>query len=179
MKMKLKDYFKPMQVTPWALQKLQERAAHTRSDVKAEALAEEARRAEMELAQVEQQARIAMQAAENARRDEERESQMDQSREAANNARRGISKSASPGTFTISNLGMFGVEVFPIINPPEAAILGVGDIRQEPKAIGAGIAIRSMMRLVLSADHRAVDGAYAARFLAQLKLDLESHNLSH
>jgi pyruvate dehydrogenase E2 component (dihydrolipoamide acetyltransferase) len=103
----------------------------------------------------------------------------DQSREAANNARRGISKSASPGTFTISNLGMFGVEVFPIINPPEAAILGVGDIRQEPKAIGAGIAIRSMMRLVLSADHRAVDGAYAARFLAQLKLDLESHNLSH
>ena len=103
----------------------------------------------------------------------------DQSREAANNARRGISKSTSPGTFTISNLGMFGVEVFPIINPPEAAILGVGDIRQEPKAIGAGIAIRSMMRLVLSADHRAVDGAYAARFLAQLKLDLESHNLSH
>ena len=74
---------------------------------------------------------------------------------------------------------MFGVEVFPIINPPEAAILGVGDIRQEPKAIGAGIAIRSMMRLVLSADLRAVDGAYAARFLAQLKLDLESHNLSH
>lgn len=103
----------------------------------------------------------------------------DQSREAANNARRGISKSASPGTFTISNLGMFGVEVFPIINPPEAAILGVGDIRQEPKAIGAGIAIRSMMRLVLSADHRAVDGAYAARFLAQLKQDLENHNLSH
>lgn len=103
----------------------------------------------------------------------------DQSREAANNARRGISKSASPGTFTISNLGMFGVEVFPIINPPEAAILGVGDIRQEPKAIGAGIAIRSMMRLVLSADHRAVDGAYAARFLAQLKQDLEHHNLSH
>ena len=103
----------------------------------------------------------------------------DQSREAANNARRGISKSASPGTFTISNLGMFGVEVFPIINPPEAAILGVGDIRQEPKAIGAGIAIRSMMRLVLSADHRAVDGAYAARFLAQLKQDLENHNLNH
>ena len=103
----------------------------------------------------------------------------DQSREAANNARRGISKSASPGTFTISNLGMFGVEVFPIINPPEAAILGVGDIRQEPKAIGAGIAVRSMMRLVLSADHRAVDGAYAARFLAQLKQDLENHNLSH
>ena len=103
----------------------------------------------------------------------------DQSREAANNARRGISKSASPGTFTISNLGMFGVEVFPIINPPEAAILGVGDIRQEPKAVGAGIAIRSMMRLVLSADHRAVDGAYAARFLAQLKQDLENHNLSH
>ena len=103
----------------------------------------------------------------------------DQSREAANNARRGIIKPASPGTFTISNLGMFGVEVFPIINPPEAAILGVGDIRQEPKAIGAGIAIRSMMRLVLSADHRAVDGAYAARFLAQLKQDLESHSLSY
>ena len=55
-----------------------------------------------------------------------------QSREAADNARRGISKSASAGTFTISNLGMFGVEVFPIINPPEAAILGIGDIRKEP-----------------------------------------------
>lgn len=103
----------------------------------------------------------------------------DQSREAADNARRGISKSASAGTFTISNLGMFGVEVFPIINPPEAAILGIGDIRKEPKVIGAGIAIRSVMRLVLSADHRAVDGAYAARFLAQLKKDLEGHNLSH
>ena len=102
-----------------------------------------------------------------------------QSREAADNARRGISKSASAGTFTISNLGMFGVEVFPIINPPEAAILGIGDIRKEPKVIGDGIAIRSVMRLVLSADHRAVDGAYAARFLAQLKKDLEGHNLSH
>jgi pyruvate dehydrogenase E2 component (dihydrolipoamide acetyltransferase) len=74
---------------------------------------------------------------------------------------------------------MFGVEVFPIINPPEAAILGVGEIRQEPKVVGAAIAIRSMMRLVLSADHRAVDGAYAARFLAQLKQDLERHNLTN
>lgn len=102
-----------------------------------------------------------------------------QSREAANDARRGISKFGVPGTFTISNLGMFGVEVFPIINPPEAAILGVGEIRQEPKVVGAAIAIRSMMRLVLSADHRAVDGAYAARFLAQLKQDLERHNLTN
>lgn len=103
----------------------------------------------------------------------------EQSREAASNARRGISKSAAVGTFTISNLGMFGVEVFPIINPPEAAILGVGDIRQEVKVVGAGIGQRSMMRLVLSADHRAVDGAYAARFLAQLKQDLELANVAN
>ena len=102
----------------------------------------------------------------------------EQSREAANNARRGTFKSNAPGTFTISNLGMYGVEVFPIINPPEAGILGVGGIRDEVKAVGNGMAIRKIMRLVISADHRAVDGVYAAKFLAQLKQDLEEHNLN-
>lgn len=102
----------------------------------------------------------------------------EQSRDAANNARRGIFKSNVPGTFTISNLGMYGVEVFPIINPPEAGILGVGGIRDEVKAVGNGMAIRKIMRLVISADHRAVDGVYAAKFLAQLKQDLEEHNLN-
>ena len=102
----------------------------------------------------------------------------EQSQEAARNARRGISKSNAVGTFTVSNLGMFGVEVFPIINPPEAAILGVGTIRDEVKPFGAGMAVRKILKLVISGDHRAVDGAYAAQFLAQLKQDLEGHNLA-
>jgi pyruvate/2-oxoglutarate dehydrogenase complex dihydrolipoamide acyltransferase (E2) component len=46
------------------------------------------------------------------------------------------------------------------------------------KAVGNGMAIRKIMRLVISADHRAVDGVYAAKFLAQLKQDLEEHNLN-
>jgi pyruvate dehydrogenase E2 component (dihydrolipoamide acetyltransferase) len=79
------------------------------------------------------------------------------------------------GTFTISNLGPFGVDEFTaIINPPEAAILAVGAIRKRLVPDGAGgIAARPTMRLTLSADHRIVDGATAARFLSDLREALE------
>jgi pyruvate dehydrogenase E2 component (dihydrolipoamide acetyltransferase) len=73
-------------------------------------------------------------------------------------------------TFTVSNLGMLGVESFAaIVNPGEAAILAVGSAASEPVAFGDGIAVRTIMRLTLSADHRLVDGELAARFLGALR----------
>lgn len=74
------------------------------------------------------------------------------------------------GTFTITNLGMYGVDAFtPIINPPEAAILGIGSIVTRPTAWGGGVALREQVTLSLSFDHRLVDGAPAARFLARVR----------
>jgi pyruvate dehydrogenase E2 component (dihydrolipoamide acetyltransferase) len=83
------------------------------------------------------------------------------------------------GTFTITNLGPFGVEQFnAIINPPEAGILAVGATIPEVVALPEGaIATRPMMRLTLSADHRIVDGAVAAGFIGDLKTTLENPNL--
>lgn len=70
------------------------------------------------------------------------------------------------GTFTLTNLGNFGVDAFtPIINPPECAILGVGRIIKKPVIHNDEIAIRSMLTLSLTFDHRVVDGAPAAQFL--------------
>lgn len=79
------------------------------------------------------------------------------------------------GTFTISNLGMYDVESFTaIINPPEAAILAVGSIVPTPVVdAGRQVVVRDTMKLTLSSDHRALDGATAARFLQQLKRLLE------
>lgn len=78
------------------------------------------------------------------------------------------------GTFTISNLGMFGVEQFnAVINPPEAAILAVGAILREPAEFEGGISLRQRMKLTLSVDHRALDGAIGARYLQALKELLE------
>jgi pyruvate dehydrogenase E2 component (dihydrolipoamide acetyltransferase) len=78
------------------------------------------------------------------------------------------------GTFTVSNLGMFGVEQFnAVINPPEAAILAVGAIVKEPADYQGEIALRDRMRLTLSVDHRALDGATGARYLQALKELLE------
>jgi len=83
------------------------------------------------------------------------------------------------GTFTISNLGGFDVDSFiAIINPPETAILAVGRIKEKPAAVNGNIAIRNMMNITLSADHRALDGVTAAKFLQKVKLLLETpHNL--
>jgi len=79
------------------------------------------------------------------------------------------------GTFTVSNLGPFGIEQFTaIINPPQAAILAVGAIQREIVAgEGDRILVRPVMRLTLSADHRIVDGAVAASFLSDLRRVLE------
>jgi pyruvate dehydrogenase E2 component (dihydrolipoamide acetyltransferase) len=79
------------------------------------------------------------------------------------------------GTFTVSNLGMLGVDSFiAIINPPQCAILAVGRIAPRAVADEVGIAVRSMMTATLSADHRIVDGAIAARFLSTIKRRLEN-----
>lgn len=78
------------------------------------------------------------------------------------------------GTFTVSNLGMFGVDQFTaIINPPESAILAVGAIQDKPVAIDGQVTIRSRLRVTLSCDHRVIYGADAAAFLAELKRTLE------
>jgi pyruvate dehydrogenase E2 component (dihydrolipoamide acetyltransferase) len=84
------------------------------------------------------------------------------------------------GVFTVTNLGAFGIESFtPIINLPQTAILGLGAIRREPVATvpeggGETVAIRDMMALSLTFDHCRVDGAPAARFLADLRAVLEA-----
>jgi pyruvate dehydrogenase E2 component (dihydrolipoamide acetyltransferase) len=79
------------------------------------------------------------------------------------------------GTFTISNLGMFGMDAFsPIINQPEVAILGV-NAAEDVLYLSEGIVkSKSMMKLSLTADHRAVDGAVAANFLKRLKDYIEN-----
>jgi pyruvate dehydrogenase E2 component (dihydrolipoamide acetyltransferase) len=84
----------------------------------------------------------------------------------------------SGGTFTITNLGAFGVDAFtPILNPPEAAILGVGRILARPVVIDNSIEIRETLTLSLVFDHRLIDGAPAARFLQRLSELLQQPDL--
>ncbi len=81
----------------------------------------------------------------------------------------------SGATFTVSNLGMYGVEHFTaLINPPEGAILAVGALAREPVVVGAEVVPRHRLRYTLSADHRIIDGALGARFLDTLT-DLVQH----
>ncbi len=81
----------------------------------------------------------------------------------------------SGGTFTITNLGAYGVDAFtPVINPPEVAILGVGRIVEKLVIYRSETARRSMMVLSLTFDHRLVDGAPAAAFLQTLA-DILTH----
>ncbi len=81
----------------------------------------------------------------------------------------------SDGTFTISNLGMYGVEHFEaIINPPQAAILAVGSTVEKPVVRSGQVVVGREMTLTLSADHRVVDGSVAAEFLATLKTIIQS-----
>jgi pyruvate dehydrogenase E2 component (dihydrolipoamide acetyltransferase) len=78
-------------------------------------------------------------------------------------------------TFTVSNLGPFQVDLFiPVINPPETAILALGQIKKKPIVIDDMIAIRSMMMASCAVDHRVLDGAPAGQFLASLKETLEN-----
>jgi pyruvate dehydrogenase E2 component (dihydrolipoamide acetyltransferase) len=94
-------------------------------------------------------------------------------------AEKAVSKKLMPqdmegNTFTISNLGMFGIEEFTaIINPPDACILAVGAIRQEPGIVDGAVKVVNKMKLTLSSDHRVVDGATGARFMQVLKKTLE------
>jgi pyruvate dehydrogenase E2 component (dihydrolipoamide acetyltransferase) len=84
-------------------------------------------------------------------------------------AGRSLADELTGGTFTLTNLGMYGVDSFtPIINPPELAILGVGRIEQKPAAHEGSVQLRHRMALCLTFDHRLVDGGPAARFLRRL-----------
>jgi pyruvate dehydrogenase E2 component (dihydrolipoyllysine-residue acetyltransferase) len=94
-----------------------------------------------------------------------------QRRDLAERARAGRSRPSdiAGGTFTISNLGMFGVDAFTaIISPPQAAILACGRITERVVAANGQAVVRPMMTLTLSSDHRVVDGAQAAAFLSDL-----------
>jgi pyruvate dehydrogenase E2 component (dihydrolipoamide acetyltransferase) len=78
------------------------------------------------------------------------------------------------GTFTISNLGMFGVREFAaVINPPQGGILAVGAGEQRPMVKNDQLTVATVMTCTLSGDHRAVDGAVGARFLAAFKRLIE------
>jgi pyruvate dehydrogenase E2 component (dihydrolipoamide acetyltransferase) len=83
------------------------------------------------------------------------------------------------GTFTISNLGMFGIERFiAVLNPPQSAILAVGSIEDEVVAVDGQPVVRPRMELTLTCDHRAVDGATGAEFLRDVKSFLEEPGLA-
>ncbi|NEZ76069.1 2-oxo acid dehydrogenase subunit E2 [Clostridium botulinum] len=87
-------------------------------------------------------------------------------------------ENSTGGTFTITNLGMFGIKSFsPIINQPEVAILGVNMITNTPVVENGEIVIKPLMSLSLTADHRAVDGAVAAQFLKAVKKYMEKPEL--
>ena len=97
-----------------------------------------------------------------------------QSKKNADDARRGIIRISKPGTFTVSNLGMFGISRFlPIINPPECAILSVGAVEKKVVPKNDDIVIIDSLTLGLACDHRAVDGAKASAFLSHIKEIME------
>jgi pyruvate dehydrogenase E2 component (dihydrolipoamide acetyltransferase) len=99
------------------------------------------------------------------------------SKDLAGRARNGglLPEEYQGGTFTISNLGMFDVDEFiAIINPPQAAILAVGSIRQQPVVVDGEITVGHRMKLTLSADHRVTDGAEVALYLSAVKKLLQN-----
>jgi pyruvate dehydrogenase E2 component (dihydrolipoamide acetyltransferase) len=96
-------------------------------------------------------------------------------RQLTQDARAGKVHGAGQATLTVSNLGASGVEEFQaIINPPECAILAVGPVREDVVVHDGQPTVGKVMTLVLSADHRLIDGVEAARFLSRLKSFLES-----
>jgi pyruvate dehydrogenase E2 component (dihydrolipoamide acetyltransferase) len=102
------------------------------------------------------------------------------SRELAGKARNGklTPDEMAGSTFTISNMGMLDVENFTaIINPGEAAILAVASTFSKPVALEGKVVVRSIMKMTLSADHRLIDGAMAARFLNAVRQKLEDLEL--
>jgi pyruvate dehydrogenase E2 component (dihydrolipoamide acetyltransferase) len=102
----------------------------------------------------------------------------EESRRVIQNARDGKLENVGEGVFTISNLGMFGIEEFSaIINPPEAAILAVGAVREDVIVKDGAIKPSRVCSMTLSCDHRVVDGLVAAQFAARLKDLLENPEL--
>ena len=88
--------------------------------------------------------------------------------------RRLAAEDVEGATFTVTNLGMFGVEHFSgIINPPEGAILAVGAVETKPVVVDGAVIVADRMKLTLSGDHRVIDGAIGARFLQEVKALLE------
>jgi pyruvate dehydrogenase E2 component (dihydrolipoamide acetyltransferase) len=101
----------------------------------------------------------------------------EQTRRMIEAAQQGKVEAMGQGVFTISNLGMYGIEEFSaIINPPEAAILAVGAIRESVIVKDGALRPGRVMTMTLSADHRIIDGLVAASFLGRLKEMLESPN---
>jgi len=89
-------------------------------------------------------------------------------------ARRLTAEQLSAGSFTVSNLGMYGIDAFtPILNVPQSAILGIGRIRRVPAVFQDQIVPRDIMTLSLTFDHRVMDGVPAAKFLDTLRRLLE------
>ena len=83
------------------------------------------------------------------------------------------------GTFTISNLGMYGIERFiAVLNPPQAAILAVGAVSDQVVAMDGQPTVRPRLELTLTCDHRAIDGATGAEFLRDVKAFLEEPGLA-
>ena len=112
-------------------------------------------------------------------RDADRKGVAEIAREVRMLAARARAKKLAPeeytgATFSVSNLGMFGIHQFTaVINPPEAAILAVGHVEEVPVVMGGQVVVRPRMRATMSCDHRVVDGAVGARFLQTLKAMLE------
>ena len=78
-------------------------------------------------------------------------------------------------TFSVSNLGMFGIDQFTaIINPPEVGILAIGAIEDKPQIVDGELEVRKKLRVTMSCDHRVVDGAVGAKFLQTLKRMVEN-----
>lgn len=113
-------------------------------------------------------------------RNADRKSLLEISQEVKDLARRARDKKLRPeefmgSTFTVSNLGMFDVSEFTaIINPPESAILAVGAVQKVPVVAEDAVRVGHRMKVTLSSDHRVVDGALAAQFLAEVRLRLEN-----
>lgn len=113
-------------------------------------------------------------------RDADRKRLSDIARESADLVARGRSRKLRPeeytgGSFTVSNLGMFGVEEFAaILNPPEGAILAVGAVQDTPTVRDGRLHVARVMKVTLSCDHRIIDGILAARFLQKLRELLEN-----
>lgn len=113
-------------------------------------------------------------------RDCDRKSVLEIGKEVKELAGRAKTKKLKPeemtgGTFSVSNLGMFGIEEFSaVINPPEGAILAVGAVREVPVVKDGAIVMGRTMKMTLSCDHRVIDGAVGATYLAALKKLLES-----